>query len=889
MPKVTRTAEQILASVAVLAALHTAAGPACAEGISAKLPANQWVKLEEGGVGQRQGASLIYVPPLKRFLVFGGLQNKRTPQPYSEMTLLLEERKWINWLPPGKDDWGKATGPVEAPGFEQHRRGFHPDVEGTFRPVTKPDYGLYLLGLQNAWDSDRQRLIAATYGTVSYDPVERVWQDLEPAGHPGRPALPGLAVEPRWPSWGQCCYDPVNQEVLLFGGANVLTPSGAPGTWVYSVEENQWRKLEPGSETLRRLHADCLELVKRAHPAVGACRNHFYRTERSDVARQPLEDVVAGILSPEPIERMLDEVRNADATGHEKQQLTWATEELSTALQTWRKVCEAVASGVDADTIALAERVKDHLRRAGISLSPEPPPRCYSPMAYDPTSGKILLFGGYALDRTLADTWLYDPATRTWQQRRPKLSPPPRLSHGTLYLPRSKKLVVVGGQQSDFPGRASSFSALVPDAWAYDVEANRWQLVARWQELRNKGPMPRMGSGCMLKHHQEFAVDENDVVVTLGEDSTTWACRLDPSAVDEGATAEHGAAPGTEQLADNYLAPTWYDTQAPPPDAEAVARELAYLPANQWVKRPAGGVEIPIFAYSTVTIDTDRDQILAWVGGHNTYHGTAVHRYSPATDRWHIDYRAQQPLTYGYFCTSGPHAYGCRPWMGVHPWGFYAYDPVLKRLVIPTGLTYLFDPDRGDWEVPEIQSPPGDAMCSVAAATSRGVCLWTSPRRGSTSLWRLDTETRAWVQIETTGEPLPKCRPDWSGITWDSKRDRLVLLDKDLKGDIITCEPATGHTIRHEPANKENYGGFLREFEYIPSADVVFYAGGNYWDPAADAWGKLDVDTSALGHGISGTSSGLVYDPKRQRVWLVRGYQNRGVYVLKLRVQTTFK
>ncbi|MFW6161696.1 MAG: kelch repeat-containing protein [Planctomycetota bacterium] len=871
-----------MSSLAALAALLVTAGPAPAPQRADKLPPNQWVKLEEGGVGERRGTSLVYVPTLKRFLAFGGVQNKKRPQPYSEMTLSLAQRQWVNWLPEGKKAWGKATGPVEAPGFQRHRRGFHEDAEGTFRAVTKPDYGLYLLGLQHAWDSDRERLIVAAYRTVSYDPAERTWQALTAEGHPGRSELPGLDLPPRWPTWGQCCYDPVNEEVLLFGGANVLTPSGAPGTWVYSIGANRWRKLDPGSAAMRRLHTDCQKLVKAAHAAVAACRNRFYRTELPAVARRPLEEVVADALSPGQIEALLVDVREPEVRGHEIHQLAWAAEELDAAFEGCRTLLEAIADGVDAASIALAERVREDLRRASVSLSPEPPARCYAPMAYEPASQKILLFGGYALDRTLADTWLYDPATRTWEQRRPKLSPPPRLSHGTLYLAASQRLVVVGGQQSDFPGRASSFSAIVPDAWTYDVEADRWDLFARWPELRNQGPMPRIGGGCMLKDHQEFAANHDDVVVTLGADSTTWACRLDPSTLDEAATAEYGVAPATEQRAANYLSPAWYDREAPPPDAEVVAGELGNLPANTWVKRGAGGLGIPIFAYSTVTIDPDRDQVLAWVGGHATCHGTAVHRYALATDRWHIDYRAQQPLTHGYFCTAGPHAYGGRPWMGVHPWGFYAYDTVLRRLVIPKGLTYLFDPDRSDWEVPAIQAPPGGAMRSVAAATSSGVCLWASPRRGPTALWRLDAEMRRWVPIETSGAPLPKCRPDWSGITWDSKRNRLVLLDKDLEGDVVTCEVATGRTVRHQPANKGQRGGFLREFEYIPSADLVFYAGGTYWDPAANAWGKVDVDTAALGKGVSGTSSGLVYDPRRKLVWLVRGYQNRGVYVLKL-------
>ncbi|MHC4917847.1 MAG: hypothetical protein ACYTGB_20420, partial [Planctomycetota bacterium] len=39
---------------------------------SGPLPANEWVKLEEGGIGVRSGGALLYVPHMKRFLVAMG-------------------------------------------------------------------------------------------------------------------------------------------------------------------------------------------------------------------------------------------------------------------------------------------------------------------------------------------------------------------------------------------------------------------------------------------------------------------------------------------------------------------------------------------------------------------------------------------------------------------------------------------------------------------------------------------------------------------------------------------------------------------------------------------------------------------------------------------------
>jgi hypothetical protein len=68
-----------------------------------------------------------------------------------------------------------------------------------------------------------------------------------------------------------------------------------------------------------------------------------------------------------------------------------------------------------------------------------------SPLVFDPVSKKILLFGGDGLDQLRADTWLYDPETRTWEERRPAIGPAPRFGHALLFLPRSKKLLLIGG------------------------------------------------------------------------------------------------------------------------------------------------------------------------------------------------------------------------------------------------------------------------------------------------------------------------------------------------------------------------------------------------------------------------------------------------------------
>jgi hypothetical protein len=41
----------------------------------------------------------------------------------------------------------------------------------------------------------------------------------------------------------------------------------------------------------------------------------------------------------------------------------------------------------------------------------------------------MVMFGGYDQRAALNDTWVFDPAKRTWTQRHPVSTPPPRANH----------------------------------------------------------------------------------------------------------------------------------------------------------------------------------------------------------------------------------------------------------------------------------------------------------------------------------------------------------------------------------------------------------------------------------------------------------------------------
>ena len=95
-----------------------------------------------------------------------------------------------------------------------------------------------------------------------------------------------------------------------------------------------------------------------------------------------------------------------------------------------------------------------------------PPARQAGTMIYDETAGKMMLFGGWDLSRGLNDTWEYDPVTNTWAEIVPAGgSPPARWGHAMAYDLGTKSTVVSGGYNG---------TVCLDDTWLYDRVTNTW-------------------------------------------------------------------------------------------------------------------------------------------------------------------------------------------------------------------------------------------------------------------------------------------------------------------------------------------------------------------------------------------------------------------------------
>ncbi len=754
-------------TILTLAALLALSGVA-GTGSCAEPAANQWTKVSEDGLGPGFSPGLVWSPELKRFVFFCGsiTHQFKGERPYDVMSFDPVDSKWRNELPKGAEARGGETGNVrdvdfKTPYFEMA------DKEGLVRPNRRHTYMWYHYATPS-WEGKVYALFCGR--TVSYDPKERVWADTKAAAGP-MPEVGGRGGL----SWSAMCADPVNKEILLFGGCGLLTEDGSPGTWVFSKEKSEWRKLE---------------------------------------------------------------------------------------------------------------------------LKVEPPPRALAPMVYDPATKKIVLFGGDRLDQLYADTWVYDCATRTWEEKKPAVSPSPRFGHALLRLPKSGKIVLLGGKgYSSSTGYCASLYKPLPfEMWTYSAAANEWRLIRRYGK---DGPADYVGRGGADSAAAAAASDDDTVLwigpgTEKGSAHSAWLCRLDASQADADGTAKYGVKPGTLEFRTGSFDPEWYTKDVPPPDPAATEAVLKGLTPNSWTalqcprwpeNRMGGG-------WSTVTLDTDRDRILHMGGGHSSYFGNDMAHYDIGAGRWSIACRPMFALEYNYDLNGpGLWAFNGAPW-GNHNYHAYAYDPTIKRVAYIKGhMTMLYDPEPRSW-------PHAEKFADLPFKTSKyinylvstpgGVICWTQTKASQSrcGLWRLEGG-KAWTEVKTSGEPLPMTVCDSSTITYDSKRDRLLFTTtiKDVPmGQVWSADLKTGEVKKLNPEGMDavKAGRFARESAYLPKCDLVMFGflleGESglivpFYDCEKNRWlaarmpGAEFMNGGKKAKAGSSVDLGLVYDPKRDLVW----------------------
>ncbi|HUQ91366.1 MAG TPA: kelch repeat-containing protein [Bryobacteraceae bacterium] len=219
--------------------------------LAGELPPNRWVKLQQDAAGARPGSAVRYASGSGKFLLWG-FQNADRDLPqeqplmvapeYDMVAFDLDGRRWINHLPPSMEKaWNRRLPLTYVPrtysgittGSERTTmRGVSND-QGA---VSRPD--LNIVFEQVAYRPKNDSLYYFAGGlTAAYDARARRWTDLQPAHSP--PPVAG----------GSLAYDPIGDQLILFGGGHVAERQsdgsirGHTGTWAYRFREKDWRQL----------------------------------------------------------------------------------------------------------------------------------------------------------------------------------------------------------------------------------------------------------------------------------------------------------------------------------------------------------------------------------------------------------------------------------------------------------------------------------------------------------------------------------------------------------------------------------------------------------------------------------------------------------------------
>jgi N-acetylneuraminic acid mutarotase len=267
---------------------------------------------------------------------------------------------------------------------------------------------------------------------------QSAWTKLEPAG-----TLP-------WARAGHLMvYDPPSGRLIIFeGGTN---HGWLMDTWAYDLAANSWTELKPAG-TLPSPRADQAiaydPIARRVIFFAGAGDQTIFNdtwaydsaangwTELKPVGTLPAPRVGSSMVyDPHTKKLILFGGWNSDRGFFSG---TWAYD---SAGNTWTE-----------------------LKPSG---TPPAPSSAYS-MAYDPSSGQMILFGGYADSGVLGGTFAYDPIANSWTDLKPLGPvPSPRAGSAMAYDPSSHCIIMFGGANAD----ASKY---FDDTWAYDPVANTW-------------------------------------------------------------------------------------------------------------------------------------------------------------------------------------------------------------------------------------------------------------------------------------------------------------------------------------------------------------------------------------------------------------------------------
>ncbi|MFC1479658.1 kelch repeat-containing protein [Planctomycetota bacterium] len=785
---------------------------------------NTWVKAAESKTGTRNIPLMVYIPEIKKPVLFGGGGGKNTPYMQQFDTAGNTWTEFSNVRPPIK------RGDI----YAYYCTVYDPDTKNIFCLYGKKLYSYSVEGKKWTVGSHIPELDKCWWESMAYDS--------------NRKKLIVVAADKRLDRLGWIC------------GAE------------YDITKGTWQRIEFTDDKTLQAHQKRLETLDTVKDLVGRTRMAWYRDPVQKGTEKELTDLKSQCDNLKKDSNLSSLNKDIDAV---KKLLE--TEKTLEALKTARVLQRSFEKQIeDAYPIPPSRRnapiaydpknkvvvlfggdhedyhmndtwVLDVEKRKWKRTDPEinPGPRAGHQLIYLPKSGLIAMYGGYFQNSS------YSYAIS------PRLNPKTR--ELWAYNVKKNKWDLIGGwtpskKDQSAPRHAGHFHGY----------SSQWYAPPTIAAAENDLLV------FSIPVHRAWRQDHGP--------ARTWTIQVDTSKPDTAQIKTLGHKPNERRYRTGRFPASYCEV-----DAEIKDPGLDKLAANQWVKLPPVPRNVCIGCrqrdWSTSVWDWDNDQFLLWGGGHCVRSSSAVVHYSPKSNRMVEGFDADEPYCHNGLTGDGSTVVG-RPWVHCHGYNLYAYDPKAHLMVSARGFVY--DPLRMDWLTTKRYSVPYRSGWggTCVEASPHGAIVWAHRQDNrKPHLWLFDAET-GFKDLKSQGtENLPGVWCDASGMVYDHKRDGMWICGggKVKDGSICFYDFKKNTVTKLMPSNTE-FGklGNAREIAYINHADMLVFAwrymknpkdrkGKPYtrlYDCAKNRWLLLDAGGYIPHHH----SSGVHYDQKRKIV-----------------------